>query len=62
MIQKKSKSITFRLDENLSDKLTRVSLRDNISVGELCRNLINGGLKNENENKKHKKFDRQKNL
>lgn len=62
MIQKKDYRITIRIDKNLSDKLNRVSLRDKISVGELCRNLINGGLKNENENKKHKKFDRQENL
>lgn len=59
---RKNKSLTIRIDETLSNKLTRVSLRDNISIGELCRNLINGGLKNENENKKHKKFDRQENL
>lgn len=50
--------ITIRVEETLSDKLTRISLRDNITVGELCRNLLNGGLKNENENKKHKKNDR----
>lgn len=57
MIQKKDKTITIRIDNNLSNKLTRVSHRDNISVGELCRNLLNGGLNNENENKKHKKND-----
>ena len=55
---KKTKSLTIRIDENLSNKLTKASLHDNISVGELCRNLLNGGLKNENKNNKHKKSDR----
>ena len=57
---RKNKSITFRCDERLSNKLTKVAILDNISVGELCRNLLERSLLNEQN--KHQKVNRQKNL
>lgn len=57
---RKNKSITFRCDERLSNKLTRVANLDNMSVGELCRNILERSLINEQN--KHQEVSRQKNL
>lgn len=54
------RQLTIRMSNTLYNKLTRVSKSDNISLGNLCRRLIIGGLKNE-ENKSQKN-NRQKNL
>lgn len=53
----KEKSITIRIEKELHQKLTHQSEIDNISLGELCRNLLNGGLMYENN--KHNKKRRQ---
>lgn len=56
----KNKSITIRIEDELHRKLTHKAEIDNISLGELCRNLLNGGL--ENEYNKHKQINRSRNL
>ena len=57
---RKRKIVSIRMEQTLYNNLTKKAENDNMFVGELCRNLIIGGL--ENEQNQHKQKSRQKNF
>ena len=56
---KKTSLITIRMEPEMQQGLKLRAQFDNISVGELCRNLIKKGL-NYEKNNKHEGKNRQK--